>query len=92
MERSRYALDAAGCQFRAGKWHLNRAGMATAGGVLTKDYDIPTIGYGPGNEEVIHGPNEYAEVEKIVEAVYGTSSIVHSLIGIPVFGWTSAAI
>ncbi len=92
MERSRYALDAAGCEFRAGKWHLNRAGMATAGGVLVKDYDIPTIGYGPGNEEVIHGPNEYVEVEKIVEAVYGTSSIVHSLIGIPVFGWTSAAI
>jgi len=92
MERSRQALSSAGCHFRAGKWRLNRAGMATAGGVLTKDYNIPTIGYGPGNEEVIHGPNEYVEVEKIVEAVYGTASIVHSLIGIPVFGWTSAAI
>ena len=92
MERSRQALSSAGCNFRAGKWRLNRVGMATAGGVLTKDYDIRTIGYGPGNEEVIHGPNEYVEVGKIVEAVYGTSSIVHSLIGIPVFGWTSASI
>jgi acetylornithine deacetylase/succinyl-diaminopimelate desuccinylase-like protein len=89
MERSRHALEAAGCQVRPGKWNLGRVGMATAGGVLTKDYQIPAIGYGPGNEEVIHGPDEYVEVDKIVEAVYGTAAIVHSLIGVPVFGWTS---
>jgi acetylornithine deacetylase len=66
--------------------------MATAGGVLTKEYSIPTIGYGPGNEDVIHAPNEFVEVDKISEAVYGTASIVHSLIGVPVFGWTSDSI
>jgi len=63
--------------------------MATAGGVLIKDYQTPAIGYGPGNEKVIHGPDEYVEVDKIVEAVYGTAAIVHSLIGVPVFGWTT---
>ena len=89
MERSRHALEAANCQVRPGKWDLERVGMATAGGVLTKDYKIPAIGYGPGNEEVIHGPNEYVKVDKIVEAVYGTAAIAHSLIGVPVFGWTS---
>ena len=92
MERSRHALEAANCQVRPGKWNLGRVGMATAGGVLTKDYKIPTIGYGPGNEEVIHGPDEYVEVDKIIEAVYGTAAIVHSLIGLPVFGWASGEI
>ncbi|MCK5850738.1 MAG: M20/M25/M40 family metallo-hydrolase [Kiritimatiellae bacterium] len=89
MERSRHALEAAGCPVRPGKWNLGRVGMATAGGVITKDYKIPAIGYGPGNEKVIHGPNEYVEVDKIIAAVYGTAAIAHSLIGVPVFGWTS---
>jgi acetylornithine deacetylase/succinyl-diaminopimelate desuccinylase-like protein len=92
MERSRQALEAAGVRVRPGKWQLGRIGMATAGGVLTKEYSIPTIGYGPGNEDVIHAPNEFVEVDKISEAVYGTASIVHSLIGVPVFGWTSDSI
>jgi len=89
MERSRHALEAAGCQTRASKWRLGRAGMATAGGFLTQEYQIPTIGYGPGHEDVIHGPNEFVDIKNITEAVYGTTAIIHSLIGIPVFGWTS---
>lgn len=88
MERSRQALSAAGCEVRPGKWQLGRAGMATAGGVLTNEFKIPTIGYGPGNEDVIHAANEYVETQKIAEAVYGTAAIVHSLVGVPVFGWT----
>ena len=89
MERSRQALAAAGCQVCPGKWRLGRLGMATAGGLLTKEYGIPTLGYGPGNESVIHAPNEYVETDKICEAVYGTAAVVHNMIGIPVFGWTS---
>jgi len=89
MERSRQALDAAGSQVRPGKWRLPRLGMATAGGLLTAEYDIPTLGYGPGNESVIHAPNEYVEIDKIYEAVYGTAAIVHGMIGVPVYGWTS---
>jgi len=89
MERSRQALQAAGCEARTGKWQLGRVGMATAGGFLNKEHQIPVIGYGPGNEDLIHGPNEYVEIDKITEAVYGTAAIGHSLVGVPVFGWTS---
>jgi len=89
VERSREALAAAGCRVSPGKWRLAKLGMATAGGLLTREYDIPTLGYGPGNESVIHAPNEYVETDKVCEAVYGTAAIAHSMIGIPVFGWAS---
>jgi acetylornithine deacetylase/succinyl-diaminopimelate desuccinylase-like protein len=63
--------------------------MGTAGSILTKRFNIPTIGYGPGLEEAAHSENEYVETDKITEAILGTSSIVHSLVGVPVFGWTA---
>jgi len=89
MERSRQALAAAGCEVRPGRWELGRLGMGTAGGMLTKGFKVPTIGYGPGEEDMAHAADESVDTEKIVEAVYGTAAIVHSLIGIPVFGWTA---
>jgi acetylornithine deacetylase/succinyl-diaminopimelate desuccinylase-like protein len=89
MEKARSALSVAGCTVNPGKWRLGRLGMGTAGGLFTTEFKIPTIGYGPGNEEVVHAPNEYVEIDKISEALYGTAAIVHSIIGIPVFGWTS---
>jgi len=88
MERSRHALGAAGLEASPGKWRLNHLGMGTAGGVLTSDYGIPTVGYGPGEETEAHALNEKASVEKLVEAVYGTAAITQALVGIPVFGWT----
>jgi len=63
--------------------------MGTAGGVLTRDFNIATVGYGPGEEAMAHSPNESIDLNKLSECVYGTAAIVHSLIGIPVFGWTS---
>ena len=89
MDRAREALTSAGCKARPGKWRLPQLGMGTAGSTLTKRFNIPTIGYGPGKEDVAHAANEYVEVDKITECVLGTASIVHSLVGIPVFGWTS---
>ena len=89
MERARHALDAAGCEVRPGKWELGRLGMGTAGGVMVKEFGLPAIGYGPGQEERVHSPNELVEIDDIVEAAYGTAAIVHSLVGAPVFGWTS---
>ena len=89
MERARQALSAADCLARPGKWALDRIGMGTAGSVLTRDFQVPTIGYGPGTELMAHALNESVDIGKISEAVYGTAAIVHSLIGIPVFGWTS---
>jgi len=89
MERSRHALTAAGLEARPGKWQLGRLGMGTAGGVLVDDFNVPAIGYGPGDEAVAHRPNEFVETRNIEEALYGTAAIAHSLIGIPVYGWTS---
>ncbi|MGO9480293.1 MAG: M20 family metallopeptidase [Candidatus Kryptoniota bacterium] len=89
MDRSRQALSSAGCKTQPGKWLLPRLGMGTAGSILTKRFNIPTIGYGPGAEEVAHSVKECVELDKITEGLLGTASIVHSLAGIPVFGWTS---
>lgn len=89
MERSRQALSAANCKVCPGKWELDRLGMGTAGSVFVKNYNVPAIGYGPGSESVAHKPNEYVEISNLDECVYGTAIIAHSLIGVPVFGWTS---
>ncbi|NPU97830.1 MAG: M20/M25/M40 family metallo-hydrolase [Candidatus Omnitrophica bacterium] len=89
LDRSRQALAAAGCRVAPGKWELGRLGMGTAGGTLVNEFHVPTIGYGPGNEETAHSVNEYVDLANVQEAVYGTAVIIHGLIGIPVFGWTS---
>lgn len=89
MGRARQALSAAGCEARAGRWRLNQIEMGTAGSYLVNECKIPTIGYGPGLEEQTHAINEYVGIDNINEAVFGTAAILHSLVGIPVFGWTS---
>ncbi len=89
MDRARQALSSAGCKSQPGKWRLPQLGMGTAGSILTRRFGIPTIGYGPGDERLAHTANEYVELDKITECVLGTASIVHSLVGIPVFGWTA---
>ena len=89
MTPARQALAAAGCASQPGKWQLGRLGMGTAGSVLVNDFKIPTIGYGPGCEAQAHARGEYVELEKMFTAIYGTAAIAHSLIGIPVCGWTA---
>ena len=89
IERARQSLSAAGCEVRPGKWMLGRLGMGTAGGTLVNEYGIPTIGYGPGCEEQAHAIDEQVACEDILKALYGTGSIVHALIGVPVCGWTT---
>ena len=89
MDRARQALAAADCPARTGKWELGRFGMGTAGSVLVNEFNVPTVGYGPGGESEAHAPGEYVPVENIKRAAYGTAAIVHALIGVPVFGWSS---
>jgi acetylornithine deacetylase/succinyl-diaminopimelate desuccinylase-like protein len=89
IERARQSLAAAGCDVRPGKWTLGRLGMGTAGGVLVNDFGIPTIGYGPGNEEKAHAVDESVRCSDLAQTVYGTASMVHALIGVPVCGWTA---
>ncbi|HRU06248.1 MAG TPA: M20/M25/M40 family metallo-hydrolase [Candidatus Brocadiia bacterium] len=89
MERSRHALAAAGLAVRTGKWRLGRLGMGTAGSLMVEEFNLPTIGYGPGEEEKVHAANESVSLDAVAEAIYGTACIAHSLAGVPVFGWTS---
>lgn len=89
IDRARQTFAAGGRPFRAGRWRLSRLGMGTAGDVLVNTFGIPAIGYGPGSEEQAHKPGEYVENDRIAQCVYGTAIIAHSLIGIPVCGWTS---
>jgi acetylornithine deacetylase/succinyl-diaminopimelate desuccinylase-like protein len=89
IERARKSLDAAGLPAPIDRWQLGRFGTGTAGGVLVNECQVPTLGYGPGDENVIHAPGEYVAVDRIPQAVYGLASIIHGLIGVPVFGWTS---
>jgi acetylornithine deacetylase/succinyl-diaminopimelate desuccinylase-like protein len=89
IERSRQALAAAGCRTRCGKWKLDRLGMGTAGALVSQHFNLPVVGYGPGDENMAHTPRESVAVDAIHTAIYGTAAIAHSLIGVPVFGWTS---
>ncbi len=89
MSRVCQSLAASGCEVRPGKWQLGRLGMGTAGSVLVREFNVPTIGYGPGLEDQAHAAGEFVETAKVAEAVYGTAAMVHGLIGIPVCGWTS---
>jgi acetylornithine deacetylase/succinyl-diaminopimelate desuccinylase-like protein len=88
ITRARHALAAAGCDVACGKFRLPRLGMGTAGGVLVSQFNVPAIAYGPGSEDTCHGPNESVSVTRASQAVYGTAAIAHSLVGVPVCGWT----
>jgi acetylornithine deacetylase/succinyl-diaminopimelate desuccinylase-like protein len=86
--RARQALTAGGLRANGGRWQLGRLGMGTAGGVLSGEFGVPVIGYGPGTEEEAHAVNESVETARIIDAVYGSALIAHGLVGIPVCGWT----
>ncbi len=89
IERSRQTLAAAGINVQPAKWQLNKLEMGTAGSLLTSEFKIPTIGFGPGLIEQAHAVNECVPVANLARAAYGAAAIVHGLIGIPVYGWTS---
>ncbi len=48
---------------RIGRWTFSTNGVATAG-----RHGIPTIGFGPGNEELAHAPNEHVPISHLVKA------------------------
>lgn len=89
LTRARQALSAAGCETRPGKFQLGRLGMGTAGGTLVTEFKIPTLCYGPGDENEAHAANESVALDNIVATCYGTAAIAHGLVGVPVCGWSS---
>jgi len=83
MERARHALIAAGLNAKPGRWPAGCDDVGAAGRTLVSEFGIPTIAFGPNS------PCGDLESLRLPEAAYGTAAIVHSLIGIPVCGWTS---
>ena len=79
MERSRQSLIAAGCSAVPGRWKLGRPDMGTAGSVLVNDFNIPTIGYGPGEEEFVETSDEHVKWANVEESIYGTAVMAHAL-------------
>ena len=82
LDWAQEALTAAGWKdVQSHQWQTERLGMGTSGSMLVDNYNIPTIGFGPGDEHLAHAPDESIEVDKLVEATYGTAAIVHSFVG-----------
>jgi acetylornithine deacetylase/succinyl-diaminopimelate desuccinylase-like protein len=48
---------------KIGKWEFSTNGVATMG-----MYQIPTFGYGPGDEKQAHAPNESVPINDIIKA------------------------
>ena len=87
VDRAREALVAAGCGWTQERWELDRLRMGTAGALITRDFGLPHVGYGPGEEQLAHACNESVRVSLLVDSVFGNSVLMHGLVGAPVLGW-----
>lgn len=84
VDRAREALVESGwgkVDVKAGRSELLRTGAA--GDLLVNHYRIPTVAFGPGDRD--HAPDESVEVERIVDAVFGTAVLTHGLTTVPLF-------
>jgi len=79
VDRARESMLAAGCRWSPRAWKLERLGTGTAGGVVSREFKIPVIGYGPGDEQQAHACNESVSLPALVDAVYGTAALMHGL-------------
>ncbi len=83
VDRARESMLAAGCRWTPRAWKLDRLGMGTAGGVVSREFGIPVIGYGPGEEQQAHARNESVSLPDLVDAVYGTATLMRGLTAAP---------
>ncbi len=58
------------------KWTFSTNGVVTAG-----VYNIPTVGFGPGDEKYAHAPNEKVKIEHLVKAAAFYAVFPKTLIG-----------
>jgi hypothetical protein len=84
---ARRALDALGAagwgDVTAQRWDLKGLDLVTAGSLLGDSYRIPTLCFGPGDENSSHTPQESVYIENLVGAAFGTAVLVHGAIGAP---------
>ena len=55
--------------------------FATEGAYTAVVAQVPTIGFGPGDPELPHRPNEYVETEQIIVAVSAYAALADRLVG-----------
>lgn len=60
-----------------GKWAFSTNGVVTAG-----VYGIPTVGFGPGDEEFAHAPNERVKIEHLIKAAAFYAAFPKTLVDI----------
>lgn len=83
VEKARESMIAAGCPWRPTRWKMGRWGTGTAGAVVTREYSLPTIGFGPGDEAEARECNESVSIAVLVEAVFGTAVLMRGLSAAP---------
>jgi acetylornithine deacetylase/succinyl-diaminopimelate desuccinylase-like protein len=83
VERARTAMIAAGCEWIPTNWKMGRWGIGTAGAVVTCEFAVPAIGFGPGAEEQAHACNESVSAAALVAAVFGTAVIMDRVSAAP---------
>ncbi|NIQ05234.1 MAG: YgeY family selenium metabolism-linked hydrolase [Candidatus Korarchaeota archaeon] len=57
------------------RWLFSTDGVYTAG-----EAQIPTIGFGPGMDELAHQPNEFVTIKDVKTAIHGYKSILQKLL------------
>lgn len=60
---------------------LTHYAFCTNGSGTAGKLGIPTVGFGPGNEELAHRVDEYIEVEQLTAAARGYAAIAERLTG-----------
>ena len=55
--------------------------FATEGAYTAVVAQVPTIGFGPGDPELPHRPNEYVETEQIIAAASAYAALADRLVG-----------
>lgn len=74
-------LESAGCTFTTGLWDLHRLRTGTAGSVLSGQFGITTIGYGPGSEASQVGSDESIPSWKMTAAIFGNAVMANAIAG-----------
>lgn len=77
VNRARESLVSAGFSWNPCRWSMDRLGMGTAGGAVSVEFGVPTIGFGPGEEIQLHSANESSSLAKLGDAVFGTAVLMH---------------
>ncbi len=69
-------MDVFGENTEPGVWSFSTNGVGTKG-----LFDIPTIGFGPGDDRLAHTPDEYIEAEEIRKATEFYTSLIFKICG-----------